>query len=304
MIEWFRDHKLYGTSKDMLSKALAVASEYEERGHKMTLRQLYYQMVARGFIPNEQAQYKKLGRVLTNAREAGMMSWSILEDLGRNCTHPYVRESQEGVLRGIERDLQLDRWEPLDHYVEVWVEKQALEGIVRRACQPMYTPFMACKGYLSATEAYEAGKRYEAAIARGKQPVLIHLGDHDPSGIHMTQDNRDRVNLFAHSHDVTVRRIALNMDQVEEHNPPPNPAKEDDSRFKGYVAEYGDSSWELDALPPEVLDGLIKDEINRYVDSSVWDDLDEDEERLRKPLAALGRNWDDILEFMEDEGMI
>ena len=304
MIEFFRPHKLYGTSQEMLNKALAVASEYEARGHKMTLRQLYYQMVARGFIENKQANYKKLGRVLTNAREAGMMSWDILEDLGRTCRHPYVKETHAGVLHQLERDLQLDRWAPLDHYIEVWVEKQALESIVRRACNPMYTPYMACKGYLSATEAYQAGKRYEAAIARGKQPVLIHLGDHDPSGIHMTVDNRDRVQLFARDFGIDVRRIALNMDQIEEYNPPPNPTKETDTRSGAYLKKYGESSWELDALPPEVLNELITDEIGRYVDQDIWEELDEREEELRAPLEALGRNWDDILEHMRDEDMI
>lgn len=304
MIEWFRDHKLYGTSQEMLDKALDVANEYEAQGLKMTLRQLYYQMVARGFIENKQANYKKLGRVLTNAREAGKMSWSVLEDLGRNCMHPYVKETPGEILEDIETDLQLDRWAPLDHYVEVWVEKQALESIVKRACHPRYTPYMACKGYLSATEAYGAGKRYEAAIEAGKSAVLIHLGDHDPSGIHMTTDNRDRVRLFARDHGIEVRRIALNMDQIEEHNPPPNPAKETDSRAAEYIKRFGDSSWELDALPPDVLDKLIKDAIDEFVDWDVWRQIDRDEEELREPLAALGHNWDEIVQFMNDQDMI
>ncbi|MEO1208437.1 MAG: hypothetical protein AAFX78_02745 [Cyanobacteria bacterium J06638_20] len=303
-VEWFREHTLYGTSRVMLDKAMAVAVEYEDQGLKLTLRQLYYQMVARGFIENKLREYKKLGRVITNAREAGMMSWDIIEDLGRKSTHPYVRQTQTGAMHGLEYALQLDRWQPLDHYVEVWVEKQALQSIVARACKPLYTPYMACKGYLSASEAYLAGKRFEAAIARGKEPVLIHLGDHDPSGINMTSDNRDRLRLFARDHSIQVKRIALNMDQVEEYNPPPNPAKETDSRFQAYQDQFGDSSWELDALPPDVLDTIIGDSIEPFIDRDVWEELDDREDELREPLIAVRENWEEVKDLMEEAGLI
>ena len=115
---------------------------------------------------------------------------------------------------------------------------------------------MACKGYLSASEAWRAGLRFQRAIDRGKRPVLLHLGDHDPSGIDMTRDNGDRLGEFV-LQGVEVRRIALNMDQVQEHNPPPNPAKEDDSRFRGYRELYGEESWELDALRQNTIGDII-----------------------------------------------
>ena len=111
-------------------------------------------------------------------------------------------------------------------------------------------PYMACKGNLSASEAWRAGQRFERAAEAGKDLVLFHLGDQDPSGVDMTRDNGDRVELYSSGQFVDVRRLALNMDQVEEYSPPPNPVKLTDSRAEGYVAQFGTSSWELDALEP------------------------------------------------------
>ena len=303
--EFFRDHKLYETSKKTLALAQKLAEDYRDQGLSLTLRQLYYRLVAAGEIENSQAEYKKLGRVLTKARENGTFSWSILEDRGRNSHHPFVNENVLHAVGSIEYNYQLDRWAPLDHYVEVWVEKQALESVVERACQPLYTPYMACKGYLSASEAYAAGKRYAQKTAYSeKQGVLIHLGDHDPSGMHMTEDNRDRLQMFARDHGIQVVRVALTMDQIEEYSPPPNPAKESDSRAKWYMDQYGKSSWELDALEPSVLDGIIKGAVEPFIDREKWKEIYEREEEDRDPLAALGSNWHRVVELMQEDGII
>ena len=304
MREFFREHKLYEKSKKFLAKAEGVAAEYQAQGLKLTVRQLYYQMVSRGVIENNQTEYKKLVRILTAARESGVFDWAVIEDRGRTSHHPYFQESPDSILSGIEYHLSLNRWAVLDHYVEVWVEKQALEAVVERACDPLFTPYMACKGYLSASEAYRAGQRFARAAAQGKKPVLIHLGDHDPSGMHMTSDNRDRVRLFARENGIQVDRIALNMDQIDEHRPPPNPAKMTDTRAKDYVAEYGTKSWELDALKPEVLDDVIKEAIEPYIDRDAWADLEDREEELRAPLAALGDNWEEVKQLMEEAGLV
>jgi hypothetical protein len=123
----------------------------------------------------------------------------------------------------------------------------------------------------------------------GKRVTILHLGDHDPSGIDMTRDNTERLRMFIEHHygesnDVfTFKRLALNMDQIEEFNPPPNPAKVSDSRFESYAAAYGDTSWELDALEPTLMRSLIEDEVNNLIDPDQWND---DEEREEK-----GRNW-------------
>jgi hypothetical protein len=158
---------------------------------------------------------------------------------------------------------------------------------------------MACKGYLSASEAWRSGQRFEAMADEGRVCVLIHLGDHDPSGIDMTRDNSERLELFA-GQGVEVRRIALNMDQVRQYNPPPNPAKLTDKRADQYIRIHGDKSWELDALQPNIIEKLVEDEIRSMVDFEVWDETQEREREGRKALAELHHRWDDVRAFLMD----
>lgn len=287
----YRSYRPRGAASTTIDNANAILGEALADGWgSMTLRQLYYQFVARGLIPNSVAEYKRLGRIMTDARYGGLVSWTALEDAGRSSYHFPSKPTAQEVLDGIERALRIDPWEEQDHYVEVWVEKQALEATVARPCGRLQTPYMACKGYLSASEAWRAGLRFQDAIARSKTPVLLHLGDHDPSGLDMTRDNGARLAEFL-SMGVDVQRIALNMDQVEQYAPPPNPAKEQDSRFKWYRDTYGEESWELDALRQNVIGEVITTKLETYIDREKWDAAMAEQARRREPLARLRDAW-------------
>lgn len=298
----YRPHRFRGAAREMVDRANAIIDDMSRMGYRLTLRQLYYRFVAKGWLPNRQSEYRRLGAAVTAARECGEMDWYAIEDRGREHHMPYSEEDPESILSGIEDRLKYDRWERQDDYVEVWVEKQALESVVARPCDRLDVPYMACKGYLSASEAWRAGVRFADALARGKRCTLIHLADHDPSGLDMTRDNTERVWMFAEDSDVDVRRIALNMDQVQHYGPPPNPAKLSDSRARDYVRRYGRDSWELDALEPGVLDILITEVVKGYIDQDRWDSVDAEEREARRPLEALGNNWDAVREFLEIEG--
>lgn len=143
-------------------------------------------------------------------------------------------------------------------------------------------PCFSCRGYPSSTEIWNAAQRI---IAKKKFSVILHLGDHDPSGIDMTRDIEERLSLFGAN--VEIKRIALNMEQVEEYNPPPNPAKVTDSRAKNYIKRYGDSSWELDALEPRMLDNLIKSHIEEHLDVDKFKMAMNKQEQERQQLLAL-----------------
>ena len=124
----------------------------------------------------------------------------------------------------------------------------------------------------------------------GKRVVLIYLGDHDPSGIDMTRDIEDRLGTFMMGKGASfsgVLRIALNMDQVEEYQPPENPAKSSDSRFKSYVIEFGPSSWELDALEPVVLSKLVEDSILKHLDIDLFQGVVDLENEHKEKLKGL-----------------
>ncbi|PCI86693.1 MAG: hypothetical protein COB24_09020 [Hyphomicrobiales bacterium] len=190
-----------------------------------------------------------------------------------------------------------DWWGRQDNYVEVWVEKDALSGVISQPCNEYRVPYMACKGYMSSSAAWEAGQRFKTQQENGKNCVLIHLGDHDPSGIDMTRDNGDRLFLFSENN-VEVRRIALNMSQIRQYNPPPNPAKLSDSRSNEYVRQYGDSSWELDALEPRIMAKLIEDEIKSLIDFEIWESTKAEEVKNEDILKNLSNNWPDVQDFL------
>lgn len=284
-----------------IETANGIISEYRAAGYTLTLRQLYYQFVSRGLIANSDREYKRLGNLISDGRMAGLISWMAIEDRGRGIRPWLIEEDEREVLSGLEHGLALDYWERQNAYVEVWVEKDALTSVIERPCGRWRVPFMPCKGYLSASEAWRSGRRFERMLDAGRRCVLIHLGDHDPSGIDMTRDNGERVALFSGYESVEVRRIALNMDQVEQYSPPPNPAKVTDSRAADYIARFGRTSWELDALEPAVLDNLITDEITSLIDQDEWDRTSEEEDERREILAAFHDRFDDVVAFLKDE---
>jgi hypothetical protein len=137
-------------------------------------------------------------------------------------------------------------------------------------------------------------KRYERA---GQTPIILHFGDHDPSGIDMTRDIDDRLRMFMGG--MEVRRLALNMDQVEQYQPPPNPAKLTDSRATGYIERFGDESWELDALDPTTLSALVRDEIqDRILDDDAWQEQVQIEDEHRANLTKVSDRYDEVEKFI------
>lgn len=304
MREQFIEHRFNNKTQIVIDQANAIIDEYLSGGYSLTLRQLYYQFVARGLMANEQKNYKRLGDTLSKARLAGLVDWRALEDRTRNLKGwGGGFEDVAEYLSSIGSDYIVDIWEGQENYVEVWVEKDALVGVIEKSCRNWRAGFFACRGYTSQSEQYYAGKRFARRNDDGKECHVLHLGDHDPSGIDMTRDNSERLDMFS-SYGVTVHRIALNMDQVRELNPPPNPAKETDSRHGGYVSKFGSKSWELDALDPKYIDNLIRGHMNELVDIEMMDARREYEEEGKRELKAVAENHEDIMEWLRDSGRI
>lgn len=276
--------KFRGESLTKIYLAEEICNEYAAQGLTITLRQLYYQFVARGHIPNKQTEYNNLGSLINDARLAGYIDWSHLEDRTRNLRDLGHWDEPADVLDSAARSYRIDKWARQPIYCEVWIEKDALVGVIERSCQDNDVPFFSCRGYTSQSEVWRAGQRildkcrnWDGDMSR--DVVIIHLGDHDPSGIDMTRDIDDRLEMFVTKEDggwdsgynpPRITRIALNYDQVETYAPPPNPAKLTDSRVDGYIRKHGYQSWELDALPPDVLDRLVRDTIDDLRDDDIW----------------------------------
>ena len=260
---------------------------------------MYYQFVARDWIANKQSEYKRLGGIINDGRLAGLIDWKAIEDRGRNVQIPANWSRPEDILDTCARQYQTDLWASQDHRVEVWIEKEALLGVISGVCQELRLPHFACKGYTSQSEMWDSGhNRIGEYLGQDQIPIILHLGDHDPSGLDMTRDIRERLAMFA-GEPIAVERIALNMDQIEQYGPPPNPAKTTDSRFAGYVEQYGEQSWELDALNPEILVALIEEHVGKYLDDETWNEALEAERLQRDALRQISERYDDVQEYLE-----
>ncbi len=275
----------------MVVQANEIIAQYDQQGYKLTLRQLYYQFVARGLLSNTPLSYKRLGEVISQARLAGLISWHAIEDRTRNLQRLPSWEGPSDIVTSCASQYMVNTWDYQPRYVEVWVEKEALASVVARAADRWRVPWFCCRGYVSQSEMWAAAQRLAFKSRGGERPVdILHLGDHDPSGIDMTRDIFDRLTLFQ-VQDLEVERLALNRDQIRKYNPPPNPAKITDSRANAYIDEHGVNSWELDALEPNVLTTLIDKAIEKRVDGTAWNRRISRENRERAQLNNVAKNW-------------
>ena len=262
MKEAFVDYNPRENTLMDIHMANTILEEYADQGFVLSVRQLYYQFVSRDLIPNTQQQYKRLAGIVADARKGGMIDWSYIEDRGRNLDKVATWNSPSEIVEACVRQYRRDRWADQPERVEVWVEKDALLGVIERAVQGLDVPFMSCRGYPSASMIYEARDRFDSDC------LVLHLGDHDPSGIDATRHIQDELELYGAL--AEVKRVALTFDQVSQYAPPPNPAKETDSRFARYSSMFGDDCWELDALEPQVIVDLIRAEIEFVLDRDIW----------------------------------
>lgn len=214
----YQEFSFRAETRSIIDQADAICRDYAAQGYDLTLRQLYYQFVARAILENSEKSYKRLGEIVGNARLAGLLDWDHLEDRTRNVRANSHWSSPAAVIESAARSYALDKWANQDYYVEIWVEKEALAGVVARVAGRLDVPF-------------------------------------------------------------------------EEYNPPPNPAKTTDSRFESYMAEFGDESWELDALDPTTLDALIESHVLSVRDEEAWADMEEREAEGHAQLSTVVQHW-------------
>ena len=285
------------SSLDLIKLVNQVIQEYQAQGYELTLRQAYYQLVARGYIPNNERSYKNIGNLINDGRLAGLIDWYAITDRTRNLRGNSHWDTPAEVIESAKYSYRLDKWEGQPNYVEVWVEKDALVDVVGQACRPLDVPFFSCRGYTSQSEMWAAAQRFIRRDDR-EQRIIIHLGDHDPSGIDMTRDIQERLEMFGA--DVMVKRVALTMEQIDFYTPPPNPAKLTDSRCWGYIQKFGNESWELDALEPKVITDLITEQVTMYRDDTLYQQICDQERREKRELQLLCDNYSEAVSFLKE----
>jgi hypothetical protein len=246
-----------------------IVEEYQADDLVLTVRQLYYQLVARDVIPNTLQSYKRAASIINDAKHAGYIDWDMIEDRTRSFVRRPSWSGGGEIIQACANSFHMDLWKGQQFRVFTIIEKEALVGVLDKVCRENDVPILAARGYPSGSVLREfAMEDMRPALRAGQHPIILHLGDHDPSGIDMTRDLTERLELYV-GRPVTLHRLALNMRQIEEENPPENPAKTTDARYASYERQYGTSSWELDALSPRYLSSLVEDSINEYVDQDL-----------------------------------
>lgn len=265
--------------EDVVQHIVDIVNLYAADQYLLTLRQLHYQLVKSNWIVNHDSAYKKLGSILDDCKYAGLIDWDNIEDRGRLPYIPYWVTGIEGALKDTIDQYRLDRQKGQHVHVELWTEKDALSAILKRSTQKYHIQLVVNKGYTSSSAIHNAYKRFIRAIAAGQVVDILYFGDHDPSGLDMVRDIRDRIEFMLlngrHSElfdDVDVKSafrilpIGLTMDQIKEYNLPPNPTKLTDSRAEKYIKKYGKTCWEVDALNPQILTDIIETNIQDIID--------------------------------------
>jgi hypothetical protein len=339
--KWFKD------KAQLCKEIVEVVDRYSRSGYVLTLRQLYYQLVSINAIRNDDVVYKKLSAILDDLRQAGIIDWDAIEDRGRRPQIPYYVEDVADALNDTIRHYRRDRQTGQKNHIEVWTEKDAISGILSRVTNKYHVHLVVNKGYSSNSAMYAAYKRFVAELKEDKDVYILYFGDHDPSGLDMIRDIRERTLHFLASSEhadsflpeasdpdwgfieeyfaendldyhtlyedgflpeksytffeYNVREheaydhfldelykaarkhywntrfhvvpIGLTMEQIHQYNPPENPAKFTDPRSAWYIKQFGQKSWEVDALKPDVMVRLVESGIEERIDMDVYESM-------------------------------
>lgn len=310
---------------DIIKTARKIAEEYHAQGLVLTVRQLYYQFVARGLLGSGQKIYKRIVASLADARMENAFPMHLIEDRGRDVGDGAATLCEDSVDRGLvngrniignlpETLIRKARWHGQPYYVSVFVEKEALAGVFDDPCKELGVGLFPCKGYPSVSSLYLWATHYMRACATrnrtGKdgwnhngqcqRAMILYFGDHDPDGceipksIERSLETMQRNGVLPRLPEIEFRRVALNMEQIEEYNPPPFEAKVTSSRYQNYIETYDtDEAWELDALDPAVLRTLIRENVEEFFDDDIHEANNREVSRKRKELrsAMKGDGW-------------
>lgn len=240
--------------------------------YPLTLRQVYYQLVAKNLIKNTRSRYNMLSTLVKQMRLDGLLPWDVIEDRTRrvsgkrgfNDPDEFIKQKVKGFLKGYSRCLVQDQ----RNYVEIWVEKDALSRIFEDMAWTYCIRCVTCKGFVSTTFVNDYAVRARKAQGQGQRPVILYFGDCDPSGIEMFESTQYSLQYEHNLSGIDYQRIALNPEQVETYELPISfdAIKTKDTRTPAYRKKYGDIAVELDALHPKLLKELTEEALADVLD--------------------------------------
>jgi len=287
MRQRFKDIRISPKRLVMIKMVNQVLEDYMAQGYRLTLRQLYYQLVARNIIPNLVQEYQKLSSTLVSARMAGLTDWDAIEDRIRQPHRPYWVTGIPDAIDDTLSHYRLDRQRGQPCHLEIWTEKDAVSNILKRVSEHFHIYLMVNRGYSSCSAMYNSAKRMQIYVEPTK---VLYVGDHDPSGLDMLRDINERLNEFE-VYDIEVVPVALTREQVDEFHLPENPTKITDPRATWYMSMHGDASWELDALQPQALEQLMQEAVMKYLNEEQFAAMLAREQRDKKKLEEISEGF-------------
>jgi hypothetical protein len=269
----------------LISRVNQIINSYDV---PLTLRQIYYRLVAAGDIQNTRSCYNALSSQTTKARENGQIDDRRMTDRSRridDVSFDSPEDFLDACLHTLKSKYVRRYWDSQSVYCEVWVEKDALSGVLAQAVYEYNTIVAPAKGYSSYTYLRDAADRIKRYCKSGKVANILYFGDHDPSGLDMTRDLQDRLTRYCGN--VTVLRVGLTFNQVKRYNLIPNNVKKADRRAKNYISQYGLDCWELDAVDPAELIRLCATAIDCLIDNNKeWQAIKDSELSERNKLIS------------------
>jgi hypothetical protein len=275
MKEFFKPWRPGKRAKQIISMVEEICAEYEGLGYRLTTRQAYYRLVGRNAIRNTVNEYHSVGYFIDRGKQAGLLDWEMFEDRARtvegDVSKPYHGalkvDIPAAVTREVEICFQSDYWANQPYYAEIFIEKSALAEIIGRVADELGIAYTAVRGFSSGQVLKEAADRFREKAKDGRTGVLLYVGDCDPSGVVMSEDIQRRLLRFGSN--AEVKRIALNINQVQQFGLPENPVKNTDTRSAAYIGKYGNGCWEVDALEPRTLADIVRAGIMEYFDEDI-----------------------------------
>jgi hypothetical protein len=273
-----------------IKRTRATKAKVEERreallaiiddGKPMTVRQVFYQATVRGLVEKAESGYAKVQTDLTVMRRAGDLSYDWLADNTRWQRKPRTFDSVESALQETAQFYRKSLWRDADSYVEIWLEKDALAGVVYPITNMYDVPLMVARGYASLSFLYSAAEH----INELSVPTYIyHCGDFDPSGVNAGEKIGETLRELAPDAKIYFERIAVTPEQISEWDLPTRPTKTSDTRSKG----FGTISVELDAIEPNQLRSLVQDAIEQHLPADRFEVLKAAEESEREIISRL-----------------
>ena len=235
----------------------------------LTLRQVYYQLVGKGYIENTRSAYQGLSQLLKWSRLDNRISWNDIEDRVRvfNNMSGWLDKSYflESTISGFFNSYSRDLWQSQKKYIEVWIEKDALSSIFSKVCEKYGVSVVVCRGFSSVSFLHDFKVRL--VKHKNKKAVMLYFGDFDPSGNEMLEAMKTTLKDELGIDNIQFKRIALLKDDIFTYNLPHNPdaLKRSDTRAKKHLEAYGELAVELDALRPDVLEKKIQDAVENEI---------------------------------------